>query len=415
MIKHVILVMLLVFPLSANSATIFVDATPAEDCTGNYNPTTKDCDGSGSYDSYDTLDEACSVAVAGDTVYVRVGTYTESVDLDNSGSIGLPITYQNYNDEEVLLDANSATDKTVHWNQDGNPKHYIIWDGIDVTGSTGRGIWIHGDHNTVQNCKVYGNGNTGIQTVEADYTLITKNEVYGNGWNGISFEYASNNEISYNYIHDNDSHAGVNGFPAVGSEAQDSNVVKFNFVLDNDTGMYFLYQTNFLIYGNIIAKCHKDGIFFNAGGNVIAIHQNTIYGNGTSEYGYGINNGTATNVTAYNNIIYDNYNGATNGTITVSDNLTTDPTVVSAVGNDFTLDTGSNAIDAGGDLGSSYSDGLDPDSSWPDSVTLLDQDSHGDGWEIGAFVYEDAAPAPTVGISTGSGTISAGSGSIAAQ
>ena len=30
---------------------------------------------------------------------------------------------------------------------------------------------------------------------------------------------------------------------------------------------------------------------------------------------------------------------------------------------------------------------LDPTSTWPDNVATLDQNSHGDGWEIGAYVY----------------------------
>lgn len=66
-------------------------------------------------------------------------------------------------------------------------------------------------------------------------------------------------------------------------------------------------------------------------------------------------------------------------------------------GNDFTLQNSSPAIDVGTDLGASYDDGLDPDSVWPSSVTTLDQDLYGAGWEIGAFVFDftiyNASPA----------------------
>lgn len=60
---------------------------------------------------------------------------------------------------------------------------------------------------------------------------------------------------------------------------------------------------------------------------------------------------------------------------------------------DYTLKSTSPAIDAGKDLGITYQNGLDPDSVWPTakgggSITTLDQDNYGFGWEIGAFVYE---------------------------
>jgi len=61
-------------------------------------------------------------------------------------------------------------------------------------------------------------------------------------------------------------------------------------------------------------------------------------------------------------------------------------------GMDVRLSAGSNAINSGATIGSSgnQDDGIDPSvalSSWPDSVTILDQDDYGSGWEIGAYLY----------------------------
>ena len=54
---------------------------------------------------------------------------------------------------------------------------------------------------------------------------------------------------------------------------------------------------------------------------------------------------------------------------------------------DFTLKTGSPAIDKGEKLDTMYANGLHPQSKWPHSVDHLDQNQYGDGWEIGAYVY----------------------------
>jgi hypothetical protein len=56
----------------------------------------------------------------------------------------------------------------------------------------------------------------------------------------------------------------------------------------------------------------------------------------------------------------------------------------------YVLDsTDSAAYEAGAILGSAYDDGLDPSSNWPNSVSTLDQDLEGSGWEMGAFVYDE--------------------------
>ena len=55
-------------------------------------------------------------------------------------------------------------------------------------------------------------------------------------------------------------------------------------------------------------------------------------------------------------------------------------------GSEFVLQDSSPAINVGVDLGSPYNLGLNPTSTWPDSVSTLDQDGYGI-WEIGGFVY----------------------------
>ncbi len=45
------------------------------------------------------------------------------------------------------------------------------------------------------------------------------------------------------------------------------------------------------------------------------------------------------------------------------------------------------AIDAGVNLGATYQNALAATSSWPAGVSLLNQNSAGSGWEIGAYVF----------------------------
>jgi hypothetical protein len=46
------------------------------------------------------------------------------------------------------------------------------------------------------------------------------------------------------------------------------------------------------------------------------------------------------------------------------------------------------AINAGVNLGSTYQMALSPSSTWPSGVSLINQNSAGAGWEIGAYVYQ---------------------------
>lgn len=59
------------------------------------------------------------------------------------------------------------------------------------------------------------------------------------------------------------------------------------------------------------------------------------------------------------------------------------------------LKLGSPSINAGVNLGSPYNIGLSPDSVWPSSVSTLDQNSNGSGWEIGAYVYPSTSLPPS--------------------
>ncbi|MDO6809418.1 right-handed parallel beta-helix repeat-containing protein [Zobellia galactanivorans] len=64
---------------------------------------------------YLTISKAASEAVAGDIVYIRAGTYEETLTPANSGSPGQPIVFQSYPGEKVII---SAMDALSGWTQD---------------------------------------------------------------------------------------------------------------------------------------------------------------------------------------------------------------------------------------------------------------------------------------------------------
>lgn len=74
-----------------------------------------------------TVQKAASIAQAGDTIYLRAGTYRETVTPVNSGTAGNPITFKPYKDEEVII---SGADVIGGWTQHaGNIyKTTLSWD-----------------------------------------------------------------------------------------------------------------------------------------------------------------------------------------------------------------------------------------------------------------------------------------------
>jgi hypothetical protein len=52
---------------------------------------------------FQTIKQCADIAVAGDTCAIRAGTYRETVRPLNSGTAGAPITFQNYNGEQVVI------------------------------------------------------------------------------------------------------------------------------------------------------------------------------------------------------------------------------------------------------------------------------------------------------------------------
>lgn len=83
---------------SAAATTYYVDGTNGSDTNNGTSLNT----------AFKTIQKAANVMIAGDTSYIRTGTYRETVAPVNSGSSGLPIKFKAYNNEVVTVNANDA-------------------------------------------------------------------------------------------------------------------------------------------------------------------------------------------------------------------------------------------------------------------------------------------------------------------
>jgi len=104
-----------------------------------------------------TLAQAVKTAVAGDTVYLRAGTYPEELISPHSGAPGAYITFSSYNHEHVILDETSRHSHGIYLVS----KSYIQIIGLEVKGDgvspqTGLAIQHGSNHIIVDGVTVYG-------------------------------------------------------------------------------------------------------------------------------------------------------------------------------------------------------------------------------------------------------------------
>ncbi|MGJ8693189.1 MAG: right-handed parallel beta-helix repeat-containing protein [Thalassotalea sp.] len=79
---------------------------------------------------YLSINKAAQIAVAGDTVFIREGTYNETLKPSNSGAENSPITFQSYENEKVII---TAMETVNGWQLD-QANIYVA----DITNSLGQ-------------------------------------------------------------------------------------------------------------------------------------------------------------------------------------------------------------------------------------------------------------------------------------
>ena len=315
---------------------------------------------------------------SGDTLNIKAGTYKEAINgnsLPSGSSYAKTTTIQGYSTDLVTI-----TGGGIGFSNQGQTSRYIVFKNITVDGGNGAnfqgagaGVVGGGNGGTIDHIKwenieiknIYCSDSCaqgfqlGGDDGAASFLWVTRAKVHDGGkdfHDHCFYVEASNSIVEYSECY-NWKGYGIHNYGP--SPKPSNNIFRYNYIhsvgLDQATTAFGIILTSGdgnQAYGNIIANS-QNGINFGSNNNLI--YNNTIYGNGVGFGGaccYGaIRGGVGSGNVIKNNVVFNNRINTidTVGTIgTVSsNNLLTNPSFTNAAGNDFSLQSGSAAIDAG--------------------------------------------------------------------
>ena len=361
-----------------------------------------------------TIEQAAVTATAGDTVWVKAGTYDEDVDFnDNAGTEADPIVFKSYDgwnttidgyvrfyEMHVVLDSFrllygpvSFSDHTVKFYTDSCTIKNCEVVMIPANGAGAIGITFEGgafshtgvviDNNTVHGFGITGNEH-GIYVTGKNHT-ITRNVVYGNRGYGIHMyqgsPYVDSCEVAYNilygsianggilvlgfgnWIHDNLIYDNPLGAALhIYDERCYDNEFSNNVLIDNGRGMWITSSGNNVFRNNVCVR-NLGEVWIDADSVGAAVLDYNCYGTGSS---FHLPDGRNYNFADYQD-----------STEQEDNSMLADPLFVDSASHNFHLTASSPCIDAG------------------DPTTLPGFDIEGattpQGAEIdiGAYEYED--------------------------
>ena len=314
---------------ASNSATATLSLTVnTTSSVSFYVATTGSDSNSGTISSpWRTIQHAANSVQAGDTVFVRAGTYNESVNIPISGSASAgPVIFQSYPGENAIIDGTGLTPSGSQGLINISSQSYVTIEGFEIrnyqTSSASvvpAGIWVSGAgshiqilnnriHNIVTTAETTGNA-FGVaiygtdSTTPLDTVTFTGNEVYalrtGNSESVTFNGNVTNFSILNNMVHDNDNI----GIDAIGFEGTSSNPATDyarNGLISGNT-VYNISAINNPGEGN---QYDADGIYVD-GGSQIIIERNLVYSNDLNiEVASEHSGHVASYVTVRNNLVY---------------------------------------------------------------------------------------------------------------
>jgi len=295
-------------------------------------------DGSNSWDGslehpWLTIQKAADTMVAGDTVYIKEGVYTERVVAQQSGSSEKFITYKAYPGHKPVIDAGgSGTAFSIIG------KSYIKIDGLEIRNAGNWGILVEDSTNIeIRNVKVSYSNLENIQIRgDSSQVLLENCEVsHSQNYSGIDI-YQYNDRPHHVTVrnctaHHNEQFAGIaseqadnliidsnicyNNQLGIDIGSGDKNIIKNNTVYDCETGIALSSNEDSEVYDNIIYNIENEAIYsycFSVHGEAHA--RNKWYRNIVYNSGFGIyeskwdregNEGVSSDHEFYNNLFYD--------------------------------------------------------------------------------------------------------------
>ncbi len=147
----IIFIIIILFTINS-SAAIFVSPAGADT-------------NSGTIDSpFKTITKAVSVAIAGDTIYLRGGThiYLTTVTISKSGTVNNRYYMFAYPDERPLLDFSGMVVGDANRGISLTGSYWHI-KGLDIKGAGDNGMHMRGSNNIIEFCSFFENRDTGLQ------------------------------------------------------------------------------------------------------------------------------------------------------------------------------------------------------------------------------------------------------------
>lgn len=356
--------------ITAHAATYYVQSTGDDSNPGTVSQ------------PFQSIARGVSSLNAGDTLYIRSGTYTTQIDVSaKTGTPGNYITIAGYPGETVTIrpGGNPFSNGSLYkFNNDyfiienlvfdgvnagngsywsvGNGAHDIIIRGNEIKNWKGNGLFVSYSPSTNNICNNVSVINNRI------HDQISVTGELGTRWYGIYFHSCSGtNLIEGNEIYNNPG-GGINAYPGpITNLTIRGNWIYHNQTLATQSLAGLLLQgaaatpiANAVISNNLIyengtpTSGFARGIWLGGGVTGTKIWNNTVYGNKNAGIEIGISTDVYTVV--QNNISYGNGGAAISnaGSGTIQDhNITTNPVFVNAAAFQFNLQTNSPAIDAG--------------------------------------------------------------------
>jgi len=244
---------------------------------------------------WQTIQKAADTLVAGDTVYIRAGTYNERVVPQNSGSAGNTITYAAYPGETATIDGTGVVVPEYSGLFDLAERDYIRVSGLRVIHSSYYGIVADtSSHVTIEHNYTYDTYSSGISSWTSTHVIVDGNEVVGactGPWQEhISISNTDTFEVRYNHIHD----------VMPGTEGKEGLSIK-------DA------SSHGKVYGNHVYNLNHVGIYVDAETEHlfdIEVYQNLVHD--IEAMGFSLaseQGGLLENIRLYNNIAYNNLVG----------------------------------------------------------------------------------------------------------
>jgi uncharacterized protein YjdB len=276
-----------------------------------------------------TIQHAASTVQAGDTVFVRAGVYSESVNIGVSGSAGAgPVTFESYPGETAIVDGTGLTPSSSDTQGLFNivNQSYVTIEGFEIrnyttsnANSVPAGIWVTGSGSNVQilnnivhnitttsekngnafGIAVYGSG----APASIDSLTISGNQVYdlktGNSESVNVDGNVTNFAITNNIIHDNDN-IGIDAIGFEGVSSSPTYDYARNGTISGNT-VYNISAINNPGEGN---QYDADGIYVD-GGSQIIVERNLLYNNDLNIEAASEHSGHVSSfVTIRNNVVY---------------------------------------------------------------------------------------------------------------